>query len=224
MDDAEIIPINKQVNDIAQTQDRNSDFTAQFKIRKTRAMRDLFELSGEIGATTEFPYRRQPCRVIQDNIEIITNGILFLDRVTDQYYTVSIMSGNYSFFNQIAGLKISDLSLPTANHTWDASFMADTHLSVSPGIDVVYPLCEPSEDGSISPLTDDGDRVEMYGGWIWCFVRLRTIWEEIFENAGWFVVDSTALDEEIFSKLYIPIVRRNITDTQKISVSRLQWG
>ena len=215
MDDAEIIPINKQVNDIAQTQDRNSDFTAQFKIRKTRAMRDLFELSGEIGATTEFPYRRQPCRVIQDNIEIITNGILFLDRVTDQYYTVSIMSGNYSFFNQIAGLKISDLSLPTANHTWDASFMADTHLSVSPGIDVVYPLCEPSEDGSISPLTDDGDRVEMYGGWIWCFVRLRTIWEEIFENAGWFVVDSPALDEEIFSKLYIPIVRRNITDTQK---------
>ena len=65
MDDAEVVPINKQVNNIAEMQDRQSDFTAQFKIRKTRAMRALFELSGEIGATTVFPYERQECKLIQ---------------------------------------------------------------------------------------------------------------------------------------------------------------
>ena len=34
----ELIPLNRQANDIAEMQDRQADFTAQFKIRKTRAM------------------------------------------------------------------------------------------------------------------------------------------------------------------------------------------
>jgi len=223
MDDDEVIPINKQVNNIAELQDRQSDFTAQFRIRKTRAMRDLFELSGEVGATTEIPYTRLPCKLIQDNIEVITGGLLVLDKVDDQYYYVSIISGNSNFFNIIAGLKITDLLLANCNHTWDVDFMALTHGDVSPGIDVVYPLCEPSDDGSIAPLTDDGDKVEMYGGWIWPFVRLQTIWEEIFSVQGWTVTGGSIIGSDLFSKLYIPIRTRKLSDASKYYYS-MWWG
>ena len=224
MDDDELVPINKQVNNISEMQDRQSDFTAEFKVRKTRVMKALFELSGEVGATTVFPYQRQECKLIQDNIEIITGGLLVLDRVDEQYYYVSIVSGNVNFFNLIAGLKLTDLTLADCNHTWTAAFMAQTHLTVSPGINVVYPLCEPSDDGSIAPLNDDGDKVEMYGGWIWPFVRLQTIWEEIFENAGWTVTGGDIIGSDLFSKLYLPIVSRKITDTTKYQYSVLWSG
>lgn len=208
MDDDEVVPLNKQTNDIAEMQDRQSDFTAQFKIRKTRAMRALFELSGEVGANTSFPYENQTCRLIQDNIEVITGGKLILDKVDDQYYYVSILSGNLNFFKEIETLKLTDLLLPTTNHTWNVATQAATHVGDP---DYVYPLCEPSEDGDIAPLTDDGTRVEMYGGWIWPFIKVKAIWDEIFTNAG-FICKGDILTNETFLKLFMPIVNLKIAN------------
>jgi len=141
MDEDEVVPVNKQTNDIAEMADRQSDFTNQFKIRKTRAMRALFELSGEVGANTTLPYENQSCRLVQDNIEMITNGILILDRVDDSYYYVSVYSGNLNFFKELGVLKIGDLDLDTApsdcQHDWTLVDMAASHAG---SLNYVYPL------------------------------------------------------------------------------------
>lgn len=223
MDDDEIVPINKQVNNIAELQDRQSDFTSEFKIRKTRRMRALFELSGEVGASTTFPFVRQTCKLISDNIEIIPGGLLVLNKVDDSYYYVTIISGNVNFFNLIEGKKISDLLLPSTNHTWDVATMAATHSTGTPDIDIVYPLCEPSDDASIAPLTDDGTKVEMYGGWIWCFVRIKAIWDEIFATAGFTVTGGDILTSDKFEKLFMPIASREITNVDKYLYS-MYWN
>lgn len=206
LDYDEVVPVNKQTNDIAEMQDRQSDFTAQFKIRKTRAMKALFELSGEVGIDTSFPFETQECRLVQDNIEIVTRGQMILDKVDDQYYCVAILSGNKNFFKVIEKLKLIDLSLPLTNHTWSIVDQVASHTS---DLDYVYPLCEPSEDGTIAPITDDGDRVEMYSGWIWPFIKVKAIWDEIFSNAG-FVCEGEILTNEIFTRLFMPIVNLNI--------------
>jgi len=213
MDLDEVVPINKQVNDIAEMQDRQSDFTAQFKIRKTRTMKALFELSGEVGANTVFPYEYQECKLIEDNIEVFTGGKMILDKTDEQYYYVSILAGNLNFFKAIENLKLTDLSLPSTNHTWDAVTQVATHIGDP---DYVYPLCEPSEDGSIAPLTDDGDRVEMWGGWIWPFIKIKAIWDEIFKNAG-FYCSGNILTNDVFLKLFTPITNLDIAkvDTSK---------
>jgi hypothetical protein len=65
--------------------------------------------------------------------------------------------------------------------------------------------------------------VELYGGWIWCFVKVKTIWEEIFANAGFTVTGGEILESDIFDKLYMPIVSRKITDTEKYLYS-MWWG
>jgi hypothetical protein len=211
LDDDEIVPINKQVNDIAEMQDRQSDFTAQFKIRKTREMRDLFELSGETGINTNFPFENNTCRLISDNIEVITNGRLVLDKVDEQYYYVSILSGNLSFFKTIDQLKINDLTLASTDHTWDVATMVSTH---AVDLDYVYPLCMPTEDGSLSAGSDDGDRIEMYAGWIWPFIKVKAIWDEIFSNAGWYD-DGLILTNPVFNNLFMPISKLNIVDVKK---------
>jgi len=213
LDDDEVVPINKQVNDIAEMQDRQSDFTAQFRIRKTRTMRALFELSGEVGANTTFPYKTQSCRLIQNGIEMITNGIMILDKVDDQYYYVSILSGNKNFFNTIANLKLTDiapLSSPDPlDHDWDIDTIKVTH-DASPETDYLYPLCEPSDDSAMNPLRLAGNTTELYGGWIWPFVKVETLWDEIFSNAG-FTCDDDVLLNSSFSELFMPITDLKIT-------------
>lgn len=218
----EVIPINKQTNDIAEMQDRQSDFTAQFKIRKTRAMMALFELSGEVGANTWFPYQKQTCRLIQDNIEMITAGSIILDRVDDSYYYVSIYSGNLDFFKVIANKKLTDLvpaSPDTLSHTWDLATIEGSHLS---DLDYVYPLCEPSQDGSIAPLNPGVETVNMFGGWIWSFVKVKKLWDDIFINAG-FYPEGNILTNDTFLKLFMPIQSLSCTNTSKYLYSAW-WG
>ena len=207
LDDDEVIPINKQVNNIAEMQDRQSDFTAQFRIRKTRAMRALFELSGEVGANTTFPYEKQSCRLIQESVEMITNGEMILDMVDDQYYYVSLLSGNHNFFKDIGNLKITDLTL--ADHEWDITDIEASHVG-SPEPDYVYPLCEPSDDAGIAPIRLAGNTVEMYGGYIWPFIRVETIWNAIFEEAG-YEAEGDFLSNYYFDGMYMPVSSVKIT-------------
>lgn len=218
IDDDEVIPINKQVNDIAEMQDRQSDFTAGFKIRKTRAMRAKFELSGEVGANTTFPYEKQNIRLIQEGIEIISVGYMILDKTDDQYYYVSVYSGNLNFFKEIEGKKISDLSLSSCAHTWNKATQVVSHDGLH---DYVYPLCEPSDDGGIAPATDTGSSVEIYGGYIWPFIKLKTIWDEIISNAG-FKPSGNIQTNTDFLKLFMPISRLTATDIDRYKYS-LSW-
>jgi hypothetical protein len=204
LDDDEIVPINKQVNNIAEMQDRQSDYTAQFRIRKTRAMQGLFELSGEVSASTTFPYENQSCRLVQNSIEMITGGILILDKVDDQYYYVSIYSGNLNFFKVIEDLKLSDLLLPSTNHTWSRAVMG---VSNAGSLDYVYPLCEPTDDGGATTAVGSvvGNTVSLNGWYIWPFVKVKAIWDEIFSNVG-FHCYGDILTDDMFLKLFIPIV------------------
>lgn len=219
IDDGEVIAQTKQVNDIAEMQDRQSDFTASFKIRKTRAMRALFELSGEVGSNTNFPYTTQTARLVQDGIEMISYGVVVLEKADEQYYYISILSGNLNFFKAIEGKKISDLSLPDAVHTWDAQTQANSHALTH---DYLYPALEPSDDAGIIPLTDDGTRAEVYGGWIWPFVKIKAIWDEIFVNAG-FTCSGKILTDDKFLKTYMPITSLKPTNTAEFLYS-LHWS
>jgi len=220
LNDDEIIPINKQINDIAEMQDRQSDFTAEFKIRKTRRMRSLFELSGEVGANTTFPYLKQVARLVQDNIEMITGGILITDKVNELYYFVSILSGNLNFFKAIQDLKLTDLTLVSANHTWDLTDMAASHSS---DLDYLYPLCEASDDGGLEYDKDDGTNKSLWGGFIWPFIKVRAIWDEIFSNAG-FTAEGDILNNIKFNALYLPIQSIKVTDIEKYLYSMFWTG
>ena len=219
LDDDEVIPINKQVNDIAEMQDRQSDFTAQFKIRKTRAMRALFELSGETGANTSFPYIQQSCKYASNGIEMITGGYMILDKGNDQYYFASIYSGNLNFFKEIELLKLTDLTLASTNHTWDLTDINSSHAS---DLDYLYPLCEPSDDGTMIPVKLVGNTTELFGGWIWPFVKVKKIWDEIFSTAQFTpegdILTAGTLANNTFINLWMPTV--NLTPP---NISVAQW-
>jgi hypothetical protein len=202
LDDGEVIAITKQVNDIGELQDRQSDFTASFKVRKTRAMRELFQLAGEVGAVTNFPYENQLGRLYQDGIEIITAGRTVLNRVGDQYYEVSVYSGNLNFFKAIAGKKLADIDLSGFGFTWNSVNMAN----IATGNNVfTFALCEPTDDGGMMP--DRGFNI--WGGYIWPMVSVGFLLYMTIEASGyqmdeafddWWEKNATLVDG-----LYIPL-------------------
>ena len=222
LDYDEVVPVNKQVNDIAEMQDRQSDFTNTFRIRKTRRMKALFELSGEVGIITTFPYQNQSCRLIQDGIEMIPSGYMILDRTDEYYYHVSVYSGNMNFFKEIESLKLVDLTLPTTEHHWDKEAMKDSHDYET---DYLYPLMEPSDDGAILPLDISGNTVGIKGNYIWPFVRCSTIWDEIFTNAG-FTCVGKILTDDTYLRLFMPVTSLKINKeyTNKYLYSMYFWG
>jgi hypothetical protein len=76
------------------------------------------------------------------------------------------------------------------------------------------------------PLTDPvpggGNAVELYGGWIWPFIRVKRIWDEIFSNAGFTITGGDILQSDLFEKLYMPISSRAVTDSSKYLYS-MYW-
>lgn len=219
MDDDEIVPLNKQVNDIAEMQDRQSDFTAQFKIRKTRRMRALFELSGEVGTNTTFPYEIQSCKLVQNSVEMITAGEMVLDKVDEQYYYVSILSGNLNFFKAIGNSKITDLTY--ASHAWTIANIKAGHDAVALP-DYLYPLCEPSDDSGIAPIRLVANTIEMYGGYIWAFIKVELIWNAIFSEAA-YTCEGDILDNFAFKSLYMPISSRSLSNEHAAEFLYSAW-
>jgi hypothetical protein len=213
MDDGEVVAINKQVNNIAEMKDRQSDFTASFKIQKTRAMRELFELSDQNNST--FPYMNQVCKLIQRGLELVKSGILNLIKCDKNYYHVSVLSGNASLFSVLDTLKLSDLELTTAQHVWAAD---QAYAAQQLNRDYLYPLLEPSNDGSMAAITDDGTTVKYYIGWIYPFIKFKIIWDEIFSNAG-YTVEGDILTNDIFKVLWMPISNLEITDIARYKYS-----
>jgi hypothetical protein len=207
LDYDEVVPINKQVNDIAEMQDRQSDYTAQFRIRKTRRMKALFELSGEVGIVTSFPYQNQSCRLIQDGIEMIASGYMILDKSDDYYYYVSVYSGNLNFFKTIEPLKLTDLLLPSTDHTWDLLTMKATHDS---DLNYVYPLMEPSDDGGITQLNPGTEEINMYADFLPPFIKAKVMWDEVISSAG-YLCRGKILTNDTFLKIFLPISNKAVS-------------
>jgi hypothetical protein len=211
LDDGEVIALTKQVNDIAELQDRQTDFTASFKIRKTRAMRNLFELSGDPQSNTDFPYTEQSCRLIQNGIEMITGGRMVLLKKDDDYYHVSVYSGNMNFFTETGKLKLTDLDLADVDHTWN---LANVYGSQIESRAYLYPLIEPSDDGGYLPIDGTATDVTMDNDKVWPHVQIRAIWDAIFAGLG-FTSTGKHITSTLFNAIWMPIVNRNAGDVSK---------
>ena len=65
LDSDEIIPITKQVNNIAELKDRQADFTTDFKIPATRKNRLILESANLLSSNTFVPYVKNSCTYVE---------------------------------------------------------------------------------------------------------------------------------------------------------------
>ena len=118
LDSDEIIPITKQVNNIAELKDRQADFTTDFKIPATRKNRLILESANLLSSNTFVPYVKNSCTYVEDGIELISDGYIVILSHEKGYFNAAAYSGNADFFKLIDKLKINNLDLSDLNHVW----------------------------------------------------------------------------------------------------------
>jgi len=100
------IGITYQVNNIAELQNRQGNFSNIFKIPKTRKNNLIFEFANNTNSDTN--YKRAEVSYYEDEIPIVEDGVGYLESV-DEFYNVRVTSGIATIFSKIEWLKVGRL-------------------------------------------------------------------------------------------------------------------
>lgn len=137
LEGSEVIALTKSVFDLNNLGIRTASYSNVFKAPKTNANRLTFKSAGIVNSFNEEPYIKLIATIKVDGVEVV-NGFAELENSDKEFYSITIQSGNGSFFNSIKSLKLTDLSteLAVLDHAYSASEVRDRRDS-STGI--VYP-------------------------------------------------------------------------------------
>jgi hypothetical protein len=115
-----VIAYTLQLGDIGDIRTRGVSYTNQFKLPITRTNKRILGFSQSEYSDSTIPYTRLRVKVIQNGIEIISNGVLIIDKV-DELFHVAILDSTFDFFSAINGKYISELDFGEGLITWNDS-------------------------------------------------------------------------------------------------------
>lgn len=187
LDSGEIIPITKQVNNIAELKDRQADFTTDFKIPATRKNRLILESANLLSSNTFVPYVKNSCTYVEDGIELISDGYIVILSHEKGYFNAAAYSGNADFFKLLDKLKLNNLNLSDLDHVWTLN--PDLFIgNVYP--DLKYFIFEPSNTGDLLGISS------IKFEYLRPFISCKRLFKQIIEDKGYTLTgDYDVIDE-----------------------------
>lgn len=116
IDSDEKISRTLQVNDIADLENRQANYSATFKIPRTANNVRAFNRLGINGNNSNTPYQRNNAYLYADNEECIVYNGWAVIKETSEYYSANIIDGNIDLYKAIENTTLSDLDLSDVNH------------------------------------------------------------------------------------------------------------
>lgn len=104
-----VITQTLKANDIGEIKARNFNFTNTIKIPPTKRNDFAFGFSGIELSDSTIPYVKLRAKVITDGITTVNEGIAYL-KSYDDYYSIYIISGAKSFFDNISTKTLNELT------------------------------------------------------------------------------------------------------------------
>ena len=132
------IGLTFQIGSILNPGNRAGNLSNNFKVPKTRQNTEILENLSNINSTTNIPYQRNTGKIVQDGIEIFPDGFAIVDS-TGSDYSITIYSGNVSFFDLIKGANISDLDLSDLCEEWTVANVIATFNNTD---GFIYPIID----------------------------------------------------------------------------------
>lgn len=116
LDDSSKITRTLQVNDIANLESRQSNYSATFKLPKTANNVRAMKMLGINGNNSNTPYQRNNAYLYAENEECIVYNGWAIIKETSEYYSANIIDGNIDLYKAIENTTLSDLDLSDVNH------------------------------------------------------------------------------------------------------------
>ena len=120
MKEEDTVALTKQINDIAEIQKRQADYTNRFLCKRTPNNMAIAEMLNVPGNTSTRPYKWASARIVSNGIPVTNYGIALLQETKNrEEYEYIIYAGNYDLFSKIDGKYITDLDWSDLIHTFD---------------------------------------------------------------------------------------------------------
>jgi len=113
-----IVTYTSQLNDVGEIKNQKSNLTNTFKVPKTRENQIKIESAELVQSETEIPYRKSQAKIIKSGVPFVQRGFAIIESA-DQFYNVTVYSGNIDLFDRLENKYIHELDLSAFDHTFD---------------------------------------------------------------------------------------------------------
>lgn len=141
----EPLQLTYQINNLADVQNQQGDFSKQFKVPVTQNNRRVLGFPDEVALFSTSAYELLPAKIVQDGFEILPAGLASIESVESDGISIIIRAGNAGFFTALGDFKIYDMGDSTSlatnkgasllwqpyNHTWDVDNVANSQTKTS---------------------------------------------------------------------------------------------
>jgi len=155
--------------------------------------------------------QKQPCRYLQNGVNIITNGNLRIVGASKGSLKIVISSGNTDFFDLVTG-KLTDLDMSEHDHFWTQANVITSRANTT---GYLYPIINygnlANNDGSIYSSVINPRQMRPA-------VFAKYIVKKIIESAGYSFIDKISADpvtQPIFENLLLPFSNDKFTHSKR---------
>ncbi|HPN17892.1 MAG TPA: hypothetical protein PK546_00045 [Chitinophagales bacterium] len=178
-----VVALTKQINDIAEIQRRQADYTNRFLAPWTPKNKIIAEHLNLPGNNSTRPYKWSTARIIMNGITITNFGIAILtETLPGEHYEYIIYAGNYDLFSKINNKYITELDWSDLEHVFNYTNWKNSWTNTE---GFIYALAE-TLDGRLTYYTNatpsGSIRIDLGKQFPWVYVK--TIWDRIFSEAS----------------------------------------
>jgi hypothetical protein len=170
------IGLTYQVGSILNLSGRSGNLSNKFTVPKTQNNTRILGTILNINAGTNIPYQRNSGKIVQNGLELFPDGLAIVES-SGSSYSLTIYSGNVSFFDLIKGRNINELDWSDSNHVYDIPTIIDSFTNNS---DYIYPIVDFGD--SVELL--DNSNLQNSNSLLPC-VRISSVLEKIFTSVGY---------------------------------------
>jgi len=157
-------------------------------------------------------YEKLDCRYVVNSIEVISNGLAYIDGQDDKGYKCMLIGGLKDFTKLIDVKTLNDLDLTSMNHTWD--YLNE----ITPPADIKYLLTE--NDSVTVSNTIDVNLKKVNALETFPCISAKRLLQEITEQAG-FKCEFSDLDTNPIMRTYLQMPNTKLLTPEEV---RGVWG
>ncbi len=190
---AKNIGLSFQVGSILKPGTRAGNLSNSFSVPKTRNNTEILGTILNINSNTNIPYQRNSAKIVQDGLEVFPDGFAIVE-AAGKDYSITVYSGNVSFFDLIKGKNVSELDFFSSNHIFNITNIIN---SFTAGLDYIYPIIDYGKD--IDLLNNS---LLQYADALLPSVKLKPLLEKIFTAVN-YELKGTFLDYQQYERLIV---------------------
>lgn len=195
------VAVTFQVNDVAELEDRQSNFTNEIKVPFTannKAILENAELPESAGTSTK---NKLPAKIVVDGVEIVSGGFAVIESA-DTHYNITIYSGIAGFFEALGDTGLQDLDLSEWVLEWNLGA-------------VKFLLQNKPVNGYLHAVFEYGQAItnnnELYPPHLLPMFYVHTLVAKIFSSVSQ-LYESSFFDSAFFKSLALPLFGKSGAD------------